>query len=124
MLLFVPTRVASMCFKIHSPMSSCRAAWAQSFIQAATRPPPKRAAKRKPVEPIGKYETTYQSRHTNCAMAAMKVRIVLCNYSHADIVSEHELSIRVAWGHAGPGCQRAMPARTRVGGRRLTPREK
>lgn len=79
MLLFVSTRGASMCSNIHSPMSSCRTAWAQSFIQAATRPPPKRAAKRKPDEPIGKYETTYQSRHTSCAMAAMKVRMVLCN---------------------------------------------
>jgi len=67
----------------------CSMAEVQLFIQAVTRFPPKRAANRRPVEPMGKYETTYQSRQTSCAMAAMKVRRVLCSY-HADVVSEHE----------------------------------
>lgn len=39
--------------------------------------PPKRAANRRPVEPIGKYDTMYHNRHSSWAIAATKVRMVL-----------------------------------------------
>lgn len=80
-VLFVPTRGASTYLEgiyvtLPTPVSLPET---QSFIQAATRPPPKRAAKRRPDDPMGKYETMYQSKQTSCAMAAIKVRMVLCN---------------------------------------------
>lgn len=45
-----------------------------SFIQAVIRLPPKRAAKRKPCEPIGKYETRYQTSATIWTIDEMRVR--------------------------------------------------
>jgi hypothetical protein len=98
----------------------------QLFIQAVTRFPPKRAANRRPVEPMGKYETTYQSRHTSCAMAAMKVRRVLCSY-HADIVSEHERGGRPGseWDGRRAGHNACKDQGSGQGlGHGLTPREK
>jgi hypothetical protein len=40
---------------------------------AVSRLPPNRAAKRKPWEPIGKYETRYQTRATSCTIDEIKV---------------------------------------------------
>jgi hypothetical protein len=68
---------------VRSPASRPRGP--QSFIHAATRLPAKRLAKRSPVVPMGKYEIMYHSSATSCAMAAMSVRIVLCNYPSTSV---------------------------------------
>jgi hypothetical protein len=46
----------------------------QPFIMAVSRLPPKRAAKRKPCEPIGKYDTRYHARATSWIIDEMSVR--------------------------------------------------
>ena len=65
-----------VCVLLHSDAGNVRDI--QSLIHAVTRLVPKRAANLKPVPPMGKYETRYQTSETSWTTAARRVRMVRC----------------------------------------------